>query len=113
MKDIRHGEHLWMLWEGEGFQRYYDNELVYFTIGHVDIEDNIVRRALASVLQRDGLADALSDGFRLLESAVGRWEHAGILPEEQDYIFCDSLGVTDHGDQVEDALEVSWVKIII
>jgi len=113
VRDVRHGEHLWVHWEGEGFDYDDTTETTYFTFGHVDLENDIVRRALASVFQRDGLADSLSDGFHLIDSARAHCAFAGLLPGERDYIVCNELGETDHGDQVEIALETSWVKTTI
>jgi len=111
VRDVRHGEHLWVHWEGEGFDYDDTTETTYFTFGHVDLENDVVRRALASALQRDGLADSLSDGFLLIDSARAHCAFAGLLPGERDHTICDRFGETDYGDQVEDALEVSWVTI--
>jgi len=69
-----------MHWEGEGFDYDDATETIYFTFGHVDLENDIVRRALASVFQRDGLADSLSDGFHLIDSARAHCAFAGLLP---------------------------------
>lgn len=112
MKDKRLGESLWNQWTGEG---YYAQsviyELLYFTEGHVDTENEIVRRALASTLQRDGIADSLSDGFQLIADAHFEAGWAGILEGENDYTFCDESGETEYGDYVEEVIEITWVEI--
>jgi hypothetical protein len=110
LKDIRYGEHLWNLWQGEGYYQDIESDLVYFTIGHVDMENEIVLRALASTLQRDGIVDSLGQGFGY---TVGRTVFAGwggILPGETEYSSCDVDGFTDYGDQVEEIMEITWIE---
>lgn len=111
MRDVRHGEHLWLSWEGEGYFPDTRSELVYFTLGHVDLDNELVRRALASTLQRDGIVDALSDGFKLMEASVHQQGHAGILPGESEYLVCDEDGETEYGDRVEEVLDATWVEL--
>lgn len=110
MRDIRHGEHLWQSWEGEGYFSDTHSELIYFTEGAVDIDNEIVRRALASVLQRDGISDSLSDGFKLIEASTTQGGFAGFLPDETEYTVCDDEGVTEYGDTVVEALPMTWVE---
>lgn len=110
MRDIRHGEHLWNSWEGEGYFSDTHSELIYFTIGEMDIDNEIVRRALASTLQRDGIADSLSDGFKMLETSYVQGGFAGLLPDESEYTVCDEEGMTEYGDQVAEPLVVTWVE---
>lgn len=110
MRDIRHGEQLWSSWEGEGYFSDTHSELIYFTEGDVDINNEIVRRALASTLQRDGIADSLSDGFKMLEMSVTQGGFAGFLPGETEYSVCDDEGMTEYGDTVENVLEITWVE---
>ena len=110
MRDVRHGEHLWQCWEGEGYFSDNHSELIYFTIGEVDTDHEIVRRALASTLQRDGIADGLSDGFRMLESSNTQSGFAGFLPDESEYTVCDEEGITEYGDKVEEVDIVTWIE---
>lgn len=110
MKDIRHGEHLWLSWEGEGYFSDTHSELIFFTEGAVDMDNEIVRRALASVLQRDGICDSLSDGFKLLEGSSTLGGFAGFLPGETEYTVCDEEGYTEYGDKVEKVLDMTWVE---
>lgn len=111
MRDKRPGEGLWFEWGGSGYFSEGDSDLVYCTIGHVDVENEVVRRALASVLQRDGISDSLGDGFKLVEDKVIRIGWAGILPDEQDYIYCDESGETEYGDHVHKIKEFTWIEI--
>ena len=59
MKDVRIGEHLWSEWDGEGYQNLLECGVVYYTLEHIDLENELVRRGLASALQRDGVAYSL------------------------------------------------------
>lgn len=110
MRDVRHGEGLWFEWNGNGSFSEGDSDLVYCTIGHVDIYNEVVRRALASVLQRDGVVDSLSDGFKYIEDKDVSVGWAGLLPDESEYTYCDETGETEYGDQVEKIEEFTWIE---
>lgn len=109
MKDTRAGEHLWLEWTGN----YYDSSssIVFFTLDRVDLDNEIVRRALASSIQRSGIVDSLGDGFSILSSAQIDYGYAGIVEGELDYSACDELGETQYGDLVEETFDVTWVSI--
>ena len=111
MRDIRHGEHLWQSWDGDGYTPSQDFDLIYFTLGSVDVEHELVRRALASTLQRDGIVDSLSDGFKILENSKVDEGFAGILEGELEYTACDEDGETEYGDFVEEIFAITWVEI--
>jgi hypothetical protein len=110
MRDTRVGEELWFEWSGNGYFSEYDSDLVYCTIGHVDVDNELVRRALASVLQRDGISDSLGDGFKLIEEKVIRIGWAGVLPDDKEYAYCDEDGETEYGDQVENIESFTWIE---
>jgi hypothetical protein len=111
VRDVRHGEHLWQCWGGEGYSSGSTAELVYFTLGEVDYDNDLVRRALASSLQRDGVVDSLSDGFRIIEDCVALLGFVGLLPGEREYTVCDSEGETEYGDVVDEVINATWVEI--
>ena len=111
MRDIRHGEHLWYWWEGEGYFSETNSDLVYFTLGHVDSDTEVVVRALASTLQRDGVVDSLSDGFRMLEKSSFYQGHVGVLEGETVYQVCSEEGDTEYGDQVVEIFDATWVEL--
>lgn len=112
MKDIRVGESLWHEWHGDGYEPITSHpKAIYFTQEHVDMDNEIVRRALASTLQRDGIADSLGDGFKLVESATIETGWAGLLAGEKEYIFCDEEGDTEYGDTVENAEPYTWIEL--
>lgn len=110
MKDIRHGEHLWNSWEGEGYFSDTHSEFIYFTLGEVDFDHDLVRRALASTLQRDGVADGLSGGFKLIEASTTVFGFVGMLPGEIEYTVCDEEGDTEYGDRVVEPIYATWVE---
>lgn len=112
MKDIRVGESLWIQWDGEGYiQQTLYSDLIYYTIGHVDFENELVRRALASTLQRDGIADSLGDGFNMISDAHVEAGWAGIIEDEINYTFCDETGETEYGQIVNEVIEFTWVEL--
>lgn len=110
MKDLRHGDQLWEEWSGDGFEDEPD-ALIYYTIEHVPLTEEVVRRALASTLQRDGVADSLADGFSMIDSAEIILGWAGVLPEELSLVECDDTGETFYGDTVETIYSITFVKI--
>jgi hypothetical protein len=114
MKDGRDGDWLWQEWTDEEYETFSEKpiDFVYYTVGHLDIGKPVVLRALASSLQRDGIADSLLDGFRLAESAEIQWGWAGFLEEEDHYQYsiCDEDGETPYGDRVEEPIAITWVE---
>lgn len=110
MKDRRVGDYLWDQWQGEGYEGKFDHDLVYFTQEHVDADHELVRRGLASALQRDGIADSLRDGFMLIETSESELGWAGIIEDELEFSVCDESGETSGGDFVAQAVPVTWVE---
>lgn len=111
MKDKRPGEQLWLEWEGEGYSPLKDSPTIYYTFGTVDVTNEVVRRALASALQRDGVAFSLGDGFKILEKSVIDYVHCGLLEGELRHIVCSQDGETRSGDFVENAQEITLIEI--
>jgi hypothetical protein len=110
MKDSRPGESLWNEWDGYGYQNSLLYGTVFYTIDHISLENEIVRRALASNLQRDGVADSLGDGFRLLEAAVVGYGWAGYIDSDTEISACNEIGETISGDIVDEVFLVTWVE---
>jgi ABC-type transport system substrate-binding protein len=111
LKDVRVGESLWQQWHGDGYEPETESEIIYFTHDHVDTDNELVRRALASTLQRDGIADSLSDGFKMIEAGYIAIGWAGIIIDESEYWACDENGETEYGDLVENSFPVTWIEI--
>jgi hypothetical protein len=108
MRDLRRGECLWSEWTGDGLNTY-SSETIFFTEDYVDVEHEIVRRALASALQRDGSAVSLGDGYRLIDGSTVSYGHAGYVDGDISMVVCDEQGETREGDEVDEVLEVTWV----
>lgn len=101
---------MWSEWTGYAYSPATAARLIFFTEGHIDLDNEVVRRALASSLQRDGSAVSLGDGFRLLEEAEVVQGYAGEVDGEIDFSACDENGETTDGDYVDDVIEVTWVE---
>lgn len=93
MRDSRIGEQLWHEWPLD--------DCSYATIDHVDLDNEIVRKALASSLQRDGIAESLGEAFKMLDGAEISHCHAGYVDGADEMTLCDESGMTHHGDTVE------------
>lgn len=113
MKDSRVGELLWKEWTGDGFDPQFEESVVFFTDEHVDLENEIVRRALASALQRDGISISLGNGFQSLENANITLGYAGEVDEDIDLSVCDENGETPYGDSVDEIVPITWVEVVI
>ena len=109
MKDKRPGEHLWVEWTGDNYDS--SSLVVFYTTEHVDVENEVVRRALASSIQRSGVVDSLGDGFAMINDASVEFGLAGVVEGELDLTVCDALGETHYGDAVEEIFEVTWVSL--
>ena len=110
MKDSRKGETLWSEWFGNGYSKETPESLVFYTEDHVDIHNEIVRRALASAIQRDGTTDSLGEAFRLLDGPVlVSHGYAGFIDEE--LTLCDKDAMTAYEDEAESVLHITWVEI--
>ena len=111
MRDSRIGETLWSEWSGEGFEPISQDALVFFTEDHVDIENETVRRALASALQRDGSSISLGNGYSAIESATVSHGYAGEVDEAIYFTMCNEDGETRDGDYVDRVIPITWVEI--
>jgi hypothetical protein len=112
VKDVRPGEELWEEWDGEGYESLNSfSTNIYFTFDFVDIDHEVVRRALASSLQRDGICHSLSDGFKSLEGVVPTYGWVGYLSDEEYLTICDEDGDTPYGDALGEVRAVTWVEL--
>lgn len=110
MKDSRIGESLWEEWCGLGYDNALPDSNIFYTVDHVSLENDLVRKALASVVQRDGLFDSLADGFKAIEDPVITHGWAGYIDIDPEISVCDETGVTDYGDEVDEIKEITWVE---
>jgi hypothetical protein len=105
VKDRRVGEALWVPWDRP------DGGVSYLTVGHVDYENEIVRRALASSMQRDGVVDSLSDGFALVSEGEVVLGWVGFVDGDREYSTCDETGETDSGESVDAPVRATIVHL--
>lgn len=111
MKSDRPGDFLWEEWEGSGYDSTIDCSVIYVTFDHIDLENDLVRRALASALQRDGVAISLGDGFNLIANCSPNYGWAGIIENEEYYAVCNQNGETEYGELVDSILPATWIEI--
>jgi hypothetical protein len=112
MKDTRFGDDLWQEWDGSelSFNKYSDST-VYYTEDHTNIKNDLVRRALASALQKDGIAVSLGEGFKIIENSRVEYGWAGFLEDENTLSKCDENGETDYGDLVVNSVAITWIVL--
>lgn len=111
MRDSRRGECLWQEWIGDGLEPDQPDSVIFYTEEHVDLEHEVVRRALASALQRDGVAVTLGDGYKAIERAAISESYAGTVDGSLELHVCDETGETSYGDMVDDLLCVTLVEV--
>jgi hypothetical protein len=111
MKDSRAGESLWSLWEGEGYASELGSPIVYYTEGHVDVDHEVVGKALASAIQRDGVVYSLFEAYTLIDSGVSSQAWAGSFTGEMYQEVCDEDGLTLYGSQVDNLVPVTFVEV--
>jgi hypothetical protein len=112
MATSRIGESLWEDWDGIGYYSVLPACTVFVTYGHVDIEHEIVRKALASYIQRIGYVDSLGQAFSLLERSVYVQGYVGSVDDSHPTV-CDEDGETFYGDVVDETLPATWVEVIL
>jgi hypothetical protein len=109
MKDSRIGESLWFLWDLEESR---DGSLFFYTEGHVDVEHEVVRRALASALQREGIAFSLGQGFQLIDLGDSSHGYSGKSAQDDgDGWPCNEHGETEDGSILDSVMPVTWVRV--
>lgn len=113
MRDSRKGECLWYEWTGEGFDSSGSDTVVFYTEGHVDVEHDVVRRALASSLQRDGVAVSLGQGYGAIDNGDVSQGYAGEVDGSRELYVCDENGETEYGDSVDSLNPITWVEVSV
>jgi hypothetical protein len=111
MKDSRIGECLWSLWEGDGYVNFLGSPVVYYTEEHVDVDHEIVKKALASCIQRDGIVYSLFEAYNLIDSAAVSHSWAGSFPDEVYPELCNEEGRTARGSALRSFVPVTFVEL--
>jgi len=112
VKNDRPGEWLWEQWDGEGLEPSSESSVVYVTYDDVDIHNDVVKRALASCIQRDGVSDSLSDGFKMVEKGLTTFGYVGFIEGEKFPFVTDEFGETMDGDDTDYVSQATWVEIV-
>ena len=112
MRDKRTGECLWFEWSGAGFAVSRPSSIIFFTYDHVDLDIDLIKRALASALQRDGVSVSLGDGYKAVERGHISYGYAGEIDGEIYPTVCNQQGITEYEEIVSDPKAVTWVEII-
>lgn len=111
MKDSRIGESLWFLWEGDGYTPGLLESVVYYTYDHVDLEHEIVRKALASSIQRDGISYSLFHGFQMIDRSIVSEGWVGTAADSEYEYICSEDGESYDGDQLYNVKAVTFVEV--
>ena len=110
-KDSRIGESLWFIWDGEGYDFSSESSIVFYTQEHIDLEEDLIRKALASAIQREGIVDSLSNGFSLISSGITQQLYSGYSPiSEREYI-CTSDGISAFGEDLLSVVPITVVEV--
>lgn len=111
MKESRIGESLWSIWEGQGYNPAFPDSVIYHTETHIDVQHEVVKRALASLIQREGIVYSLSQGFQAIDSGVISQGWMGSLSDELYQEICDENGITIDGVELEEVTAVTFVEV--
>lgn len=103
MKDSRIGQSLWAIWEGSGYEDQLSGSIIYYTEEHVDVEHEIVRKALASSIQRDGIVYSLSQGFQAID--------AGVVSHKWVKQFEEELYLEAYDEEIVGSTPVTFVEV--
>jgi len=110
-KDSRIGESLWFIWDDEESLLSDKGSIVFYTEDHVDIEHEIVRKALASSIQREGISQSLSDGFFLIASGVCNQSYIGYSSLSEKQYICNKDGLSEIEDNLTNITPITYVEI--
>lgn len=107
----RRGELLWQEWDGSGFNSKSRSSVVFFTIGHIDIANDVVLKALASAVQREGIVDSLGQAFNAIQPFTTVFGFSGEIDGGLETAVCDETGETYYGEMVDEILPTTWVEV--
>jgi hypothetical protein len=107
----RIGDYLWHEWDGDLYEQSDAESTVYYTFEHIDLSIDVIRRGLASAIQRDGVANSLGDAFKALELSIVVHSWAGSEEDGMNLCACDASGETFYGDVLENIQEITFVEI--
>lgn len=107
----RRGETLWHEWDGTGFTPTSVDNVIFCTHGHVNVAEDVVLRALASAVQRDGVSDTLGYAFTAIQPFTAVQGYSGDIDGGPEIAVCDENGETYYGDIVDAVIPTTWVEV--
>ena len=104
MGNAQTGESLWLPWEGEDSTSEKLEGELFYTLGHVDLDDETVRASLAVALQRTGVVDGLGRAFSALNDPGSLSHHwyMGHVGGEFTPAICNHDGVTIYDEEIDE-----------
>lgn len=112
MKDIRIGESLWFIWDGDEYEPQNAENYLYYTEDHIELEEEVVINALASSLQRDGVTYSMGQGVNLLNSAIVVKTFVGFIDGDYQPTICTEDGVSVFsGIDLESVIPITLVEV--
>jgi hypothetical protein len=111
MKDSRIGECLWSIWEGMGYEDQLSYSIVYYTVDHVDLEQEVVRKALASSIQRDGLVYSLAQAYGAIDAGAVSQKWVGLADGEMYEEVCSEDGSSLSSTTLNRVIPVTFVEV--
>lgn len=109
MRFSRIGESLWSEWDGYDFPQEDPDSIVYFTLGWVDIDQPVVRRALASTIQRDGTAESMGEAYEVLDTAEATQAHAAHVGGDDWFTYFETEDTQE--EDTDTPVFATWVEI--
>lgn len=107
----RRGESLWHEWDGIGFTPSSTSNLIFCTDAHVDISEDVVLKALASAVQREGIVETLGQAFKVIQPFTALLGYSGEVDGGIETAVCDENGETYYGDVVDAITPTTWVEV--
>lgn len=86
----RKGQEQWIEWEGEGYEPDSPDNLIYFTLGYVDKNSQLIDEHVAGALRRDGVADGWGDAFKMAENVTILNGYVAEV-EDGEYLFWNDI----------------------
>lgn len=100
-----------MEWDGNDYSPELDDPIIYYTIGNIDPNHEVIKRALASAIQRDGIAVSLGEANKLIDSGHcvhGHGVHAGGAYE---FSFYEDEYISYPGVETDSPADLTFVEI--
>jgi hypothetical protein len=113
VSDSRPGDSFWYPWDGQEYEQQLLNPYIYQTEGHVDLENETVRKALASAIQRDGISYSIGAAYGLVDQSVHTLTYGGAIGGDHVRAIVDyETGLSIYSQEpTEDIVELTIVEL--